>query len=69
MQGLVARGLRGVKLVISDAHVGLKQAIKEVFLGAAWQRCRVHFMRNILARVPNTTTTDSSNSYEEALLC
>jgi len=54
MQGLVARGLRGVKLVISDAHVGLKQAIKEVFLGAAWQRCRVHFMRNILARVPKT---------------
>jgi putative transposase len=52
LQGLVARGLRGVKLVISDAHVGLKQAIKEVFLGAAWQRCRVHFMRNILARVP-----------------
>ena len=54
MQGLVARGLRGVKLVISDAHVGLTQAIKEVFLGAAWQRCRVHFMRNILARVPKT---------------
>jgi len=52
LQGLVARGLRGVQLVISDAHVGLKQAIKEVFLGAAWQRCRVHFMRNILARVP-----------------
>jgi len=51
-QGLVARGLRGVKLVISDAHVGLKQAINEVFLGAAWQRCRVHFMRNLLARVP-----------------
>jgi len=54
MQGLVARGLRGVKLVISDAHVGLKQAIKEVFLGAAWQRCRVHVMRNILARVSKT---------------
>jgi putative transposase len=52
LQGLVARGLRGVKLVISDAHLGLKQAIKEVCLGAAWQRCRVHFMRNILARVP-----------------
>jgi transposase-like protein len=52
LQGLVARGLRGVRLVISDAHPGLKQAIKEVFLGAAWQRCRVHFMRNILARVP-----------------
>ncbi len=52
LQGLVARGLRGVKLVISDAHVGLKQAINEVFLGAAWQRCRVHVMRNLLARVP-----------------
>src|SRR5207248_200216 len=54
LQGLVARGVRGVKLVISDAHPGLKQAVKEVFLGAAWQRCRVHFMRNLLARVPTT---------------
>src|SRR5215211_3198448 len=51
-QGLVARGLRGVQLVISDAHPGLKRAIAEVFVGAAWQRCRVHFMRNLLARVP-----------------
>jgi transposase-like protein len=51
---LVARGLRGVQLVISDAHTGLKQAIAEVFVGAAWQRCRVHFMRNALARVPKT---------------
>ncbi len=54
LQGLVARGVRGVKLVISDAHLGLKQAIKEVFLGAAYQRCRVHFMRNLLARVPKS---------------
>jgi putative transposase len=54
LQGLVARGVRGVKLVISDAHVGLKQAIKEVFLGAAYQRCRVHFMRNLLTRVPKS---------------
>jgi putative transposase len=53
-QGLVARGLHGVQLVISDAHPGLKQAIAEVFVGAAWQRCRVHFMRNRLARVPKT---------------
>jgi transposase-like protein len=52
LQRLVARGLRGVKLVLSDAHTGLTQAIKEVFLGASWQRCRVHFMRNVLARVP-----------------
>jgi transposase-like protein len=53
-QSLVARGLRGVQLVISDAHAGLKQAIAAVFVGAAWQRCRVHFMRNLLARVPKT---------------
>jgi putative transposase len=51
LQGLVARGLNGVRLVISDAHRGLKQAIREVFVGAAWQRCRVHFMRNIVASV------------------
>ena len=38
--------------MISDAHAGLKRAIAEVFVGAAWQRCRVHFMRNLLARVP-----------------
>jgi putative transposase len=51
-RGLKARGLGGVQLVISDAHTGLKQAIASVFLGAAWQRCRVHFMRNVLAIVP-----------------
>jgi putative transposase len=54
LQSLVGRGLKGVQLVISDAHPGLKQAIREVFVGAAWQRCRVHFMRNLLARVPKT---------------
>jgi putative transposase len=52
LQDLVARGARGVKLVTSDAHPGLKQAVAEVFVGAAWQRCRVHFLRNVLARVP-----------------
>ena len=52
LQDLVARGLRGVKLVTSDAHPGLKRAIAEVLVGAAWMRCRVHFMRNVLARVP-----------------
>src|SRR4051794_16520676 len=44
-QSLVARGLRGVQLVISDAHPGIKRAITEVFVGAAWQRCRVHTIR------------------------
>jgi putative transposase len=49
---LKARGLAGVQLVISDAHTGLKQAISAVMAGAGWQRCRVHFLRNVLARVP-----------------
>ena len=52
LQGLVARGLRGVQLVIGDAHVGPTQAIREVFVGASGQRCRVHFLRNVLAHVP-----------------
>ena len=51
-RSLRARGLSGVRLVISDAHGGLKAAIATVFLGAAWQRCRVHFLRNVLARIP-----------------
>ncbi len=48
LRGLTRRGLRGVKLVISDAHLGLKAAIAKIFK-ATWQRCRVHFMRNALA--------------------
>jgi transposase-like protein len=51
LKGLVRRGLRGVKLVISDAHEGLKAAIRRV-VGASWQRCRVHWMRNAQAYVP-----------------
>ncbi len=53
LRSLVKRGLAGVRLVISDAHEGLKQAICTVLSGAAWQRCRVHFMRNLLATVPH----------------
>ncbi len=52
LRALVARGLAGVQLVVSDAHEGLRQAIAAVFHGAAWQRCRVHFVRNALALVP-----------------
>jgi transposase-like protein len=54
LRSLVARGLGGVQLVISDAHQGLKGAIAAVLQGAAWQRCRVHFVRNALALVPKT---------------
>jgi len=52
LRSLRARGLSGVRLVISDAHEGLKAAIGAVVLGAGWQRCRVHFLRNVLARIP-----------------
>ena len=54
MRGLVARGLAGVKLVSSDAHPGLVDAIAATLAGAAWQRCRTHFMRNLLTRVPKS---------------
>ena len=51
-RSLKARGLGGIQLVIADAHLGLALAVKTVFLGAGVQRCRVHFMRNVLATVP-----------------
>jgi putative transposase len=52
LRSLVARGLAGVKLVCSDAHQGLKDAVAAVLDGACWQRCRTHFMRNLLVKVP-----------------
>ncbi len=52
LRSLKARGLGGVQLVISNAHEGLKAAIAAVLLGASWQRCRVHFLRKVLAQVP-----------------
>ena len=51
-----------MRLVISDAHEGLKQAISTVLSGAAWQRCRVHFMRNLLATVPQARGSRSRRS-------
>jgi putative transposase len=54
LRSLVARGLQGVRLVSSDAHPGLVDAIAATLPGAAWQRCRTHFMRNLLTRVPKS---------------
>ena len=48
LRGLARRGLRGVKLVVSDAHEGIKASVSKV-MNCTWQRCRVHFMRNLLA--------------------
>lgn len=52
LKGLIDRGLKGVQLVVSDDHESIKQAVKVELPGAAWQRCIVHFQRNILAHVP-----------------
>jgi putative transposase len=54
LRGLVARGLAGTTLVISDAHPGLVDAVRSTLTGATWQRCRTHFMRNLLTRVPKS---------------
>jgi putative transposase len=67
LKGLVRRGLKGVKLVISDAHEGLKQAAAKV-LGATWQRCRVHWMRNALAHVPKGQQTVVAAALRQAFL-
>ena len=55
LRSLVARGLSGVELVISDAHGGIKAAIAAVLAEATWQRCRTHFMANLASRVPKAT--------------
>jgi transposase-like protein len=57
LRGLVARGLAGTTLVISDAHPGLVDAVRSTLTGATWQRCRTHFMRNLLTRVPRSAQT------------
>jgi putative transposase len=52
-EGLKARGLQDVWLVVSDAHKGLSKAIRESFIGCSWQRCKVHMMRNVLSHIPS----------------
>jgi transposase-like protein len=54
LRGLVARGLTGVSLVTSDAHTGLTAAIASALPGASWQRCRTHYLRNLLTKVPKS---------------
>jgi len=67
LKSLVRRGLKGVKLVISDAHEGLKHAIAKV-MGATWQRCRVHWVRNALAHVPKGQHTVVAAAIRQAFL-
>jgi putative transposase len=58
---LKERGLRGVKPVISDAHTGLKAAVRKV-LKVEWQRCKVHFYRNVLVHVPERSQAEVSEA-------
>jgi len=58
LQGLRKRGLRGVELIITDDHSGLKKAVAEVFPEAAWQRCYVHFLRNAIDHLPRKADDD-----------
>jgi putative transposase len=67
LKSLVRRGLKGVRLVISDAHEGLKGAIRRV-PGATWQRCRVHWMRGALAHVPKGQQTMAAAALRQAFL-
>jgi transposase-like protein len=67
LKSLLRRGLKGVKLVVSDAHEGLKGAITRV-MGAIWQRCRVHWMRNALAYVPKAQTSMAAAALRQAFL-
>src|SRR5215212_8540072 len=67
LKGLLRRGLNGVTLVVSDAHEGLKAAIRRV-LGATWQRCRVHWMRSALAHVPKGQQSVVAAALRQAFL-
>ncbi len=62
---LIKRGLQSPKLVISDAHEGLKSAIQEKFLGSSWQRCTVHFLRNIMETMPKKNTQKAREHLKE----
>ena len=64
-QHLKQRGLNTPKIVISDAHVGLKKAIHQEFLGASWQRCLFHFKRNVFQKLPKKNTGDFRYEFKQ----
>lgn len=61
---LRSRGLQSPKLVISDAHPGLKKAIQRVFIGASWQRCTVHFKKNVIDKIPKKGMQEAKNDFK-----
>ena len=66
LKELIKRGLRGVELVISDAHTGLQEAIRTELTGTTWQRCVVHFLRNVLALVPKSAQALTAAAFRMA---
>ena len=64
---LKARGLQGVKMAISDGHRGIRGAVKRCFLGASWQMCQVHFIRNLMKAVPKKSWGDVVDAIQLAL--
>jgi len=60
-ENLKSRGLKNTRLVVSDAHKGLVKAVQTSFIGCSWQRCKVHFMRNILAHYKPFLRFESKN--------
>lgn len=66
-EGLTARGLSGVKLVISDGHKGIQKAVEKNFVGASWQMCNVHFMRAVLKNISKKDKKDVAYMLKDAL--
>jgi putative transposase len=64
---LKARGLNGVKLVVTDGHKGIQAAVEKVFLGASWQMCNVHFMRAVLKNIPKKDKKEVAYMLKDAL--
>jgi putative transposase len=65
LKGLIERGLRGVELVISDDHKSIKQAVKAELAAVSWQRCTVHFMRNVMSAVPAAEVKEVASDLKE----
>ena len=68
MRKLKRRGVRKVRMFISDAHQGIQAAVRKEWIGASWQRCKVHFMRNILAKVPHRHKANLSEQLKQIWL-
>lgn len=67
-EDLKERGLRGVKLIVSDGHKGIQKAVRESFIGSSWQMCHVHLMRQALKKVPKKKQKEVADMIKEALL-